>query len=65
MKRYWIRRGKVTSPAVAEILGVELGSDVVQFSDGPVGVRIMSHGFASVEAGIKELTPAIFIWDTE
>jgi len=65
MKRYWIGRGKITCPDVAEALGVELGADEFQFSDGPAGVRSMSHDFASVEAGIKELAPAIFTWDTE
>ena len=65
MKRYWIGCGRTTCPDVAEILGVDVGAEEWQFSDGPVGVRGMSLDFNSLEAGIKALSPAVFIWDVE
>jgi hypothetical protein len=65
MQKYWIGRGVVTCPDVAEILGVNIGDDEWQFSDGPAGARSSSADYKSVEAGVKDLAPAIFVWDVD
>ena len=65
MQKYWIGRGVVTCPDVAEILGVNIGDDEWQFSDGPANDRSISFDYKSVEAGVKDLAPAIFVWDVD
>lgn len=65
MKTYHVVRGQVTCPDVAAIFGVNLGDPEFQFSDGPPGSRSCSFDYPSIEAGVADLSPAIFVFEKE
>ena len=58
MKTYWIGTGKVTCLDAHPT--AKIGDTEWQFSDGPAGSRSMSFDYLSLEAGLKNLGPAVF-----
>ena len=59
-QKYWIAKGKVTDPSCYPNAEVKLGDDEWQFSARHPDERLMSYDYLSLEAGIRDLGPAIF-----
>jgi hypothetical protein len=65
MKTYYVGCGSFTCPDAAVYWGVRVGDPEWQFSDGPVGERSMSYDYPTIEAGLRELSPCIIIFEDE
>lgn len=63
LRTYYVGKGAVTCPDVAEMWGVPLGAPEWQFSDGPVGERGSSIDFPSLEVGLASLSPCNIVWE--
>lgn len=62
METYWIVKGMVTDiDGMPE--GVEIGDTEWQFSDAPRNKRGSSYDYLELETGLRDLSPAIFIWE--
>lgn len=68
LKTWYVGKGVVTDLESHDSWGgapVQLGDDEWQFSDGPCGQRTWSHDYLSLEQGLRDLSPAIFIMEDE